>query len=201
MAEIDAIIPAAGMSRRMGETNKLLLDVGGVPMIRNVVEQYICAVDGQVRVVTGFENARVEEALKGLPLVILHNHDYADGQQGSVTIGLQSASGDQATLVGLGDQPRLTSADLNWLVRQYLRGDRSRISIPVREGQRGNPILVPANLRSAILADRQNPGCRRYTRENPDQIQFLNTESEGFFVDVDTPEDFANLSAGLRRTA
>lgn len=201
MADIGAIILAAGLSRRMGATNKLLLDIDGVPLIRQVVQKYVSAVPGRVAVVTGHEKSCVEVALRGLPVTFLHNPSYAKGQQSSVLCGLAGVSRDSATLVGLGDQPRLSYGDLTWLIDQYRNGDQSRISIPVREHRRGNPIIIPAALRDAVSADAQSPGCRRFTRANPGLVRFLPAHSEGFFEDIDTPEDYARLAPRLRRTA
>ena len=38
-----AVLLAAGMSRRMGERNKLLIEIGGVPLVRRIARVYLDA--------------------------------------------------------------------------------------------------------------------------------------------------------------
>jgi molybdenum cofactor cytidylyltransferase len=84
MYSLGAIILAAGLSRRMGARNKLLLPINGKPMVRYVVETYLAVADAQICVVTGFEADKIEAALAGLPVQFAHNSDYKAGQPFSV---------------------------------------------------------------------------------------------------------------------
>lgn len=191
MDKVGAIILAAGLSRRMGEQNKLLLPIGGVPMIRHVVETYRAAIDGEVCVVTGFEAARIEAALAGVAVRFVHNAAFDDGQPFSVRAGLQGAARADHLLVGLGDQPQLSADDLRVLIAAHLATDPTKISIPYIGETRGNPIIVPDGLRPRLLADRTNPGCGKFTRANPDLAQRIPSLRLGFFNDIDTPDAFA----------
>jgi len=195
MGEAAAIILAAGLSRRMGARNKLLLSFGGVPIIRHVVDVYRAAITGQVWVVTGHQADAVEAALAGSGARTVFNADFAQGQPTSVACGLRAAGGAGAVLIGMGDQPLLTSGDIRALLAAHAAADTSRISIPALDQQRGNPILVPENLRSALLADPKSPGCRKFTRAHPEHVQFHALAAPGYYADVDTPEAYAALTA------
>tara|TARA_R110002094_G_scaffold124799_3_gene119146 strand:+ start:1851 stop:2462 length:612 start_codon:yes stop_codon:yes gene_type:complete len=190
MDSFGAIILAAGLSRRMEDRNKLLLPIHGKPMIRHVVETYIAALDGQVCVVTGFEADRIEAALDGLPIQFVHNADFDAGQPFSVRAGLLKARGSQQYLIGLGDQPQLTTDDLRALITAHLAGDVQKISIPHQNTTRGNPIVVPAAMRARLLADEANPGCGKFTRAHPELAQHIPMTQAGFFNDIDTPAAF-----------
>lgn len=192
-----AIILAAGLSRRMEERNKLLLPIGGVQMIRHMAETYLAAIDGEVCVVTGFEAAQIEAALSGLPVRFIHNAEYENGQPFSVRAGLLDAPKSEHLLIGLGDQPQLTSDDLRALIRAHQASDVSKISIPHRGDQRGNPIILPAAMRIQLLADKNNPGCGKFTRANPDLAQHIPMPQPGFFHDIDTPAAFAAFQRTL----
>jgi len=190
MDSFGAIILAAGLSRRMEDRNKLLLPIHGKPMIQHVVETYIAALNGQICVVTGFESDRIKAALDGLPIQFVHNPDFEAGQPFSVRAGLLKARGSQQYLIGLGDQPQLTTDDLRVLIAAHLAGDVQKISIPHQNTTRGNPIVVPAAMRARLLADETNPGCGKFTRAHPEMVQHIPMKQAGFFTDIDTPAAF-----------
>ena len=120
MGDVAAIILAAGLSRRMGARNKLLLPVGRVPMIRHMVDTYRAIVTHSVLVVTGHEATEIEAALAGRGATTLFNPDFADGQPTSVACGLRAADGVETMVIGLGDQPLLTGGDLRALLARLL---------------------------------------------------------------------------------
>ena len=190
MDSFGAIILAAGLSRRMEDRNKLLLPIHGKPMIQHVVETYIAALNGQICVVTGFESDRIKAALDGLPIKIVHNADFDAGQPFSVRAGLLKARGSQQYLIGLGDQPQLTTDELRTFVTAHFTADVQKISIPHQNTKRGNPIVVPAAMRARLLADEANPGCGKFTRAHPELAQHISMTQAGFFTDIDTPAAF-----------
>ena len=192
MMRCDAILLAAGLSSRMGTDNKLLLKVGGKPMIAHVTQTYLSAIMGGVTVITGYQADYIERALADLPVNFVHNPNFAAGQQSSVVEGLRSQSHMCATLMGLGDQPLLRVENLVWLLHVHQR-DPLKVTVPYRCGQRGNPIVIPSDLRPMMLANPKSVGCRKFTRENPHLVTMVDTTSDGFFADVDTPEDYHNL--------
>lgn len=196
MGNVTTIILAAGLSRRMGARNKLLLPVSDVPMIRHMVGVYRAATCGRVIVVTGHQADKIEGALEGSGVETRLNPDFEQGQPTSVACGLRAANHSDDILIGLGDQPLLKVEDIQSLLAAHEAADRSRISIPALDQQRGNPILVPSNLRARLLADPRSPGCKKFTRTHPEHVQFHQLASPGFFTDVDTPEAYTALKAG-----
>lgn len=177
----------------MGARNKLLLPVGGVPMIRHMVDVYRAAITGPVVVVAGHEAEAVEAALDGSGAQVVFNPDFAQGQPTSVACGLRHVPDGHDILIGLGDQPMLTPDDLRALLNAHYAAP-TRISIPMRDAARGNPIVVPSGLKVRLLADPKSPGCKKFTRENPDHVQFHALPMRGFYTDVDTPEAYDALA-------
>lgn len=193
MKEVSAILLAAGLSRRMGQENKLLLPVDGKPMVRHVVETYINVVDGPLIVVTGFEEGRIRRALEGLSVIFAKNDAFSTGQASSVAKGLSVAPEAKALLIGLADQPLLKASDLQDLLEAHRKHAEVKITVPTKNGQRGNPIVVPAALQSRLLENPDKPGCMHFTREHPEIVQKVDFTAVGFFTDVDTPQDFAKV--------
>ncbi len=195
MTEVVAIILAAGLSRRMGAQNKLLLPIGGTPMIRHVVMQYRAAIGGPITVVTGHDEAVVAATVKDIANTsCVFNPDYEAGQQTSVAVGLQNTPLADVILIGLGDQPLLRPADIVALLDAHRSAVPEKISIPAQDDARGNPIVVPRDLRPLLTADPNKPGCMRFTRDNPDLVQRHSLQAAGFYTDIDTPGAYALLS-------
>ena len=198
MTETTAILLAAGQSTRMGAQNKLLLEINGVPMIRHIVEQYQSAIDGPVLVVLGHEEKLVKAALDGTGADTVFNADFAEGQFTSVATGLRNAVDAETVLIGLGDQPLLRHKDITALLTSHRVANPGKISIPVNEGARGNPLVVPRSLRARLLEDPKKPGCQKFTRTHPELVQELPLQSPGLFIDVDTPEDFQTQCLSIK---
>lgn len=196
MPDVAAIVLAAGLSRRMGAINKLLEDVGGTPLLCRVCAACDVISDHPVTVVTGHQSDAVRTLLRDYPVRFVHNERYSEGQMTSVDAGLRAAPAAQSYLLALGDQPRITAACLQDLLEAHHAQAAGRITVPIVDGNRGNPIVIPAPLRVRMLADAVNPGCRNLTRSRPDLVHRHNTQNESFLVDIDTAEDLARARGG-----
>lgn len=201
------ILLAAGLSRRMGATNKLLLPVNGVPLVRHVARSVTSI--GKTIVVVGHEAEAVSAALDGLNVHIVYNDKYEDGQMTSVSVGLAAAPLAAHYMIALADQPRLEPADCQNLVAAHMgamtgqkAGQKTgQITIPLRPSidpqnmkdshERGNPIILDQNARDDILKGGTNLGCRGLLDRRPDIIYPYETTADGFFTDLDTPQEFA----------
>lgn len=179
----------------MGDINKLLIDINGMPMIRRTVQACLDACDGPVAVVTGHQAKAVQDALSGLGINCVFNPDFQVGQKTSVATGLAAAPDARATLVVLGDQPLLTAGNISWLLAQHRQQEDRLITVPMRDGARGNPLIVPHALKAGLLADKNNPGCQKFTRENPKLVHFVPATDPAFYTDIDTPEELKALLA------
>lgn len=193
MADCGAIILAAGLSRRMGARNKLLIEIDGVPMIRRLVRAATGICDGSVTVVTGHQREDIEAALAGLPVTFVHNPAFERGQKSSVACGLESAAEAEATLMMLGDQPLLSPKHLIWLLSQHRAQTPRKITVPVNGAVRGNPLVIPRALKPLLLANPRDPGCRSFTRAHPEHVHRVETADPAFFRDIDTAEDLADV--------
>ncbi|MEM6577596.1 MAG: nucleotidyltransferase family protein [Pseudomonadota bacterium] len=190
MTRTTAVVLAAGLSRRMGEQNKLLLPIAGQPMIVHTLRAYQEACD-DVLVVTGFDADNITAALRPLNLRLVHNVEFAKGQATSVATGLRTALGADQIIVGLGDQPSLRGPHLHTLIRRHETTGGRKITVPTNGTARGNPIVIPGGLVDQMLEDRQNPGCGKFTRQRPDLVDLIPLTDPAYYRDVDTPEDYA----------
>ncbi len=134
---IAAIVLAAGRSRRMG-AQKLLLPLGGVPMIARVVDAVLAGTVDDVVVVIGPGGERIAAALAGRPVRFIANPNPDGEMLGSVRCGLRALPPKcEAALVVLGDQPGLTAGLIATLVGAFRSSGRG-IVVPTHCGRRGH---------------------------------------------------------------
>jgi molybdenum cofactor cytidylyltransferase len=186
-----AVLLAAGLSRRMGERNKLLIEIGGEPLVRRAAKTYLEAgVD--VHAVLGHEAELVRKALEGLPISFVQNARYEEGQPSSVRAGIDSLGEDyDAVLVALSDQAALTSADILSLLAAFAESGGGRIVVPYHGEQRGNPVVFPAALIAKMQAAGRNAAGRAFIDKNPQLTLRYPAASDRFMIDIDTPDDLA----------
>jgi len=192
---IGAVLLAAGEGKRMGGLSKPLIRLQGVPLIsRHLIALSAAGID-EVVVVTGFAREAVEEHVRRFIVTLAHNERYAEGQDGSVRVGLSALSGDfDAVFVILADQPLIGGGDLTELIGAFKRRKSGHIVVPVVNGARGNPILLDAVAQARILAGDAKTGCRRLIDRNPGLIAAHETANTRFVTDLDTIEDVETLS-------
>ncbi len=191
--KVAAVLLAAGLSRRMGERNKLLIQIGGEPLVRRVAKVYLAA-GADVHAVLGYEAAGVRAALEDLPISFIMNPHFEEGQQLSVRAGVESLTGSyDAILFVLADQAALTAADIASLLDAFAKCGGNRIVIPFFRGHRGNPVAFPAQL---IAGTDATP--RAFIDSNPQLIEQYEAGHDRFIIDIDTPEDLASFGERTR---
>lgn len=192
---VGAVLLAAGEGARMGGVAKPLIRLQGVPLInRQLIALSGAGVD-EVVVVTGHAREAIEAQVQAFPVTLAHNPAYAQGQQGSVRVGLAALSGHfDAVLVVLADQPLIGSADLIELMAAFKKRPNGHVVVPVVGGQRGNPIVLDDVARSQILASDTNLGCRHLTERQPELVHVHQTSNTRFITDLDTLQDVAQLA-------
>jgi molybdenum cofactor cytidylyltransferase len=192
-----AVVLAAGLSRRMGPQNKLLLPIEGEPLVRRAVTRVLAVGLVEVVVVLGHAADEVEQALSGLSVRPALNSDYASGQVSSVRAGLAALREPvDAVLICLGDQPLLTSADLRAVVDAYGARPHGSILVPFRGERRGNPVMIDAGSARETLERGTNFGCRHFIEQHPERVYRWQAPSDHYVRDVDEPADYQALVGG-----
>ena len=195
---IAAIILAAGSASRMGSP-KQLLDWGGRPLVRVVAEHALAARLDRVLVVVGAAGDAVAAALAGLPVEIVENPAYAEGQSTSLRAGVAALGPEVgAALVLLGDQPFVTPAIIERLVGAWRTSDAAIVA-PVYRGQRGNPVLFARAVFDELLAVQGDQGARAILAADPARIRTVPFDDDRPLADIDTLEDYQRLQSVVRR--
>ena len=186
---IAAIILAAGSASRMGQP-KQLLDWGGRPLVRVVAEHALAARLDRVLVVVGASGDAVAAALAGLPIDLIDNPAYAEGQSTSLHAGVAALGPrEDAALILLGDQPFVTPAVIGRIAAEW-RSCRASIVAPAYQGQRGNPVLFARAVFPELLATSGDQGARAILAADPSRVHLVQFDDPRPLVDIDTPEDY-----------
>ena len=192
--DVAAVILAAGGSRRMGRSNKLLQDMGGVPLIQRTVNAAQLSRAAAVVVVTGFEADQMAESLAGFDLKLVFNPDWKEGLGVSLKAGVSAVpEGFSGTLVLLGDMPRVSAAVIDLLIAGFEVHGGEKICVPVFQGRRGNPVLWPRRFFPELLEIPGDQGGREVLRKHPDGILKVDVGTPDIHFDVDGPEDLDRL--------
>lgn len=190
---VAALVLAAGSSRRMAGSNKLLAPVGGVPMVRRAANAALASRCVGVVVVTGYDAAAVRQSLAGLELEFAHNASHESGMASSLRAGLQALPGDiDAVVVMLGDMPCIDAGHIDRLVDAF-DPQRGNIVVPMKQGRRGNPILWPREFFAEMQQVQGDIGARELLQRHADRIDTAACDDEAIFADVDTPAALEQL--------
>lgn len=182
-----AIILAAGQSRRMGDRNKMIVEINGMPMVRHVGEAALDSCVSETHVVTGYMQQDVVDALDGLQITQIDNPYYKAGLSTSLICGIKALSKDvTSTLVLLGDMPFITSDMIDRLVEASSQNP-NHIIVSTHEGKRGNPVLWPRGFFDELCSIQGDIGARHIMAANQDRVIEVEL-GKAASLDLDTPD-------------
>jgi CTP:molybdopterin cytidylyltransferase MocA len=198
------LLLAAGDGSRLGSYPKALLRKDGYTLLErfsNTIQHFDPV---QCIAVTGFHAQAIESELFKInaavtyPIKAIRNINPEKGQASSVRLGLESLIINfDALLVMLSDQPEIGTKEIQALLEEFSKrkGDEE-IILPMVNGQRGNPVLFS---KKAVLDTLSTLGmvCRSFMDTHPENVRVMETNNQGFVLDVDTPEDIQKYQLSL----
>lgn len=192
MSPVAGIVLAGGASTRAG-VNKMLVAVGGEPLIHRASRAALGAGLSPVIVVTGLEPDREAAAVADLAVTCVPNPDPSTPPGRSLALGLAHlGSESRAAIALLGDMPRTTSDMLRALVRRFERGGvecvMSRYGATVAP-----PILYGRETFETVRHDPGTPLGNRIAASGRFRVAFVDWP-EALKEDLDTPEDLLRIA-------
>ncbi len=200
MGAVAGVLLAAGTSSRLGRP-KQLLTYNGQTLVRRVAEIGVAAGLDPLVVVVGAAAEAIQRELAGLPLQVVRNPRYAEGQSTSVRAGLAALPPDAAAVVMLLVDMPAVDADVIRAVIAEWRASGAPLVRPAFHGRPGNPVLFDARVFPELAAVEGDEGGRSLLRRHAAEVRLVPTEQPGVLQDVDTWEGYRRLLAGERDEA
>ena len=186
--------------------HKLLLPLHDRPVLAHVLDATLASQARPLIIVLGHLADQVRERIARFTtrpdLIILENADYLQGMSTSMRLGIQTLlslnyrkplTGEiDSALVLLGDQPLITTRDIDTLIATY-RTTGKRIIAPTYEGKRGNPVLFDASLFPELLEVTGDEGGRSVLERHRDEIATVEMGNPLANIDVDTWEAYQQV--------
>ena len=181
------VLAAGGGTRFSGSSHKLLASFRGRPLVT-------WAVDG-ARSAGVFDEIVVVEGAVGLgdvvgeDVVLVTNARWSEGQATSLRVAVEHAraSGHEAIVVGLGDQPLVPASAWRAVAAAgSASGEGPPILVATYDGRRGNPVSLDASVWDRLSFE-GDEGARELMRREPSVWGAV--ACEGNPADVDTVED------------
>ena len=196
---ISAIVLAAGLSRRMGKPNKLLLPLHGKPLVAHVCDHLGEAALEEIIVVLGHEADRVKEVLGERNVHYVWNSRYETGMTSSIQAGVEVlAPSSKGMMICLSDMPLITGHEYQILIdtfNAHLPIRPHLILTPVYHQKKGNPVIFSRYYRDAILSHPEPHGCQKLVRQHAANILECEMPTPHIFQDIDHPEEYQQMNS------
>jgi molybdenum cofactor cytidylyltransferase len=179
---IVAVILSAGESSRMGRP-KALLPIDGVRFIEKIVTTLKATSVGQIVVVLGHNVNELRRKMSDLPVDLVINPDYKQGQLTSLRAAIHSIETGRdpervdGILVHLVDHPYINAELVNSMIERFYE-TKKLIVVPRYQNRRGHPVIFSRALFAELLAAHR------------DDTLEIDTNDEGAIIDIDTPEEY-----------
>jgi molybdenum cofactor cytidylyltransferase len=186
---IVAVVLAAGESSRMGRP-KALLPIDGQTFIERIVAALKQTKVGKIIVILGHNGSELEAKISHLPVQILINTDYKQGQLSSLQLAVRYLQADtdcDGMLVHLVDHPYLAPALVEEMIRRFY-ATKKRIVVPKFHGKRGHPVIFSNALFGELLSAPMDEGAKAVVNAHRAETLEIDTQEEGIALDIDTPE-------------
>ena len=189
MQGLAAIIPAAGLSSRMGRFKPLLPLDGGTVLSRCIGLFKTCGVE-RIVVVTGKRADEVAACAMEAGAMAVHNPAFEQGMYTSVLTGVRALGpGTDGFFMLPADIPLVRRETVERLMKDFLR-THPAVLYPRFNGERGHPPVIGSEAVPAILAHNGEGGLRAVLDGFNDDARDLDVADFGTVHDLDHPEDY-----------
>ncbi|MEJ8560598.1 nucleotidyltransferase family protein [Yoonia sp. GPGPB17] len=195
---IPILILAAGQSARMKGRDKLLEDVGGMPLLR---KQVLTAQETGHPIFVALPSAADERqrAIADLEASIITIPDATEGMSATMRGAVAALPQAPAFMITLGDLISLETSDFLAVINaRAAHSDHLIWRGATADGKPGHPILFDASLRASFANLSGDRGGESIVRPLRSETYLVALPDQRARFDLDTPEDWAAWRASNR---
>jgi len=196
---IAALVLAAGLGTRMG-ASKPLLDIGGRPSLRCVLDAIAAAGVSEVVVVLGCDADRILACVDLTRSHVVRNPAPERGLSSSLALGLAAIPAScTGALVFHADMPFVRSSTVRAVAG--LAGEGAVLAAPCFGRQRGFPVYFARECFASLAAELSgDEGGRSYLDRRQDALRLVDVADPGCVRDVDRPSDLVATEGSVHWT-
>jgi len=151
-----------------------------------------------ILVVVGANESALAPIIYGQGASLVVNPDRDGGEFSSLQVGLREVlnHGRDAAMVTLVDRPAAGTKTIQSLLDAFESSDPNTwMVVPEFEGRHGHPYLVGREMIEAFLRAPATSNASEMQRQHQERIQYVGVDDALVAVDINTPEDYAQLLA------
>ena len=188
MSDLTIVIPAAGASTRMRGSDKLLIPIDGVALLRRTAMLALQAHTIVMITLREPDPAR-RQMVQDLPVQIVTIHDASLGLSASLRRAAAQSAGRLMILPA--DMPDLTAQDLSLMIQASNAAPYALLRATAQDGTLGHPVIFPADLRAAFATLSGDQGARAILQAHVARLRTIALPGHHALTDLDTPEAWA----------
>jgi len=193
-ARVGCIVLAAGSGARYGaRVSKLAAQLGGRPLLQYAIDAACSSHATSCTLVVGARAAEVLVSVDTRRCQVLVNGAWQTGLAASLRCGLAAHPYDDGCILMLGDQPFVSTTDLDRLINAFTRDRRAIVALR-SAAIWGAPVIFPHADFAKLARLRGDRGAKGYAETQRRRLRFLEATDENAFADVDSASDLRRLA-------
>lgn len=186
--KIGAVLLCSGLSKRMGNKNKLLLEINNKPMFQYTVDNVMLCDFDDIVVVTAYDEIENYCIKKGIKTV--KNNNSKLGQSLSIKLGTKELYNMDAIAYFVCDQPFLSCESILKLKNNI---QENRITVPICDNNSYSPCIFSKKYFNLLLTLEGDKGGKSIIKNNTSSVDYVYFTDKKEFFDIDNLDDLISL--------
>ena len=189
---ISAILLAAGQSKRMKGSNKLLFKYKNKTLINYILKSLVKSKVNKIIIVLGYQNKPLKKVIiKNKKNIFVLNKKFNLGISSSIKTGLKKISKkDKGFIIVQSDMPFIKALDINKIYNSIVKKKHLVHALKLKN-KVGNPVGFDISILNKFKKIKGNIGAKFMVKKLKKNTNFIKVSSINVFKDFDYKKDFS----------